>query len=259
MLRDGAFGEAGKVAVVESFLEGEELSILAITNGRDLRLLPTAQDHKRLLDGDRGPNTGGMGAYSPVSIATPALLGRVEQTVLAPALAELAHRGATFTGVLYAGLMLDASGTPNVIEFNCRLGDPEAQAVLPLVTSGLLAAFHAAAAGEPLPPLGIREGVTVTTVLAAAGYPDEPRRGDVIRLAGGLPPQTIVFQAGTLRDERGLLRTNGGRVLGVTGIGETFQAARAASLAASRTITFEGKQYRRDIGWREARRLGNSE
>ena len=254
MLRDGVFGEAGKAVVVESFLDGEELSVLAITNGRDLTLLPPAQDHKRLLDGDRGPNTGGMGAYSPVSIATPALLRRVECEVVAPVLAELASRGSTFTGVLYAGLMIDAGGAPSVIEFNCRLGDPEAQAVLPRVTSGLLAAFHAAAAGAAPPPLGVSEGPAVTTVLAAAGYPGEPRRGDAIDLAGGLPRHTIVFHAGTRRDEQGVLRTNGGRVLGVSGMGETFEAARAASLAGARAITFEGKQYRRDIGWREARR-----
>jgi phosphoribosylamine--glycine ligase len=254
MLQDGMFGEAGSVVVVESFLEGEELSVLAITNGRDLVLLPAAQDHKRLEDGDRGPNTGGMGAYSPVSLATPALMERVEREVLAPALSELARRNATFTGVLYAGLMVDPAGAPAVIEFNCRLGDPEAQAVLPRVRSGLLAAFAAAASGGPLPALEVSADAAVTTVLAAAGYPDSPRSGDVIRLPAGMPPDAIVFQAGTRLGERGELRTNGGRVLGVTGIGKTFDAARAASLAGAQAITFEGKQYRRDIGWREAER-----
>jgi phosphoribosylamine--glycine ligase len=259
MLQDGMFGEAGSVVVVESFLEGEELSVLAITNGRDLVLLPPAQDHKRLQDGDQGPNTGGMGAYSPVSLASPALMERVEREVLAPALAELARRNATFTGVLYAGLMVDPAGAPAVIEFNCRLGDPEAQAVLPRVRSGLLAAFAAAASGDPLPALEVSADAAVTTVLAAAGYPDSPRSGDVIRLPAGMPPEAIVFQAGTRLDERGELRTNGGRVLGVTGTGRSFDAARAASLAGAQAIAFEGKQYRRDIGWREAQRLGSSE
>jgi phosphoribosylamine--glycine ligase len=256
MLHDGMFGEAGRVVVVESFLEGEELSVFAITNGRECVLLPAAQDHKRLLEGDRGPNTGGMGAYSPVSLATPALMERVEREVLAPALSELARRNATFTGVLYAGLMVDPLGAPAVIEFNCRLGDPEAQAVLPRVTSGLLAAFSAAASGDPLPELEVNDAAAVTTVLAAAGYPDAPRSGDVIRLPAGMPPDTIVFQAGTRLDERGELRSNGGRVLGVTGIGKTFEAARTASLAGARAIEFEGMQYRSDIGWREAQRLG---
>jgi phosphoribosylamine--glycine ligase len=259
MLQDGMFGEAGSVVVVESFLTGEELSVLAITNGREVVLLPPAQDHKRLEDGDRGPNTGGMGAYSPVSLATPELMERVEREVLAPTLSELARRNATFTGVLYAGLMVDPAGAPAVIEFNCRLGDPEAQAVLPRVASGLLAAFSAAASGGPLPALEVSEASAVTTVLAAAGYPDSPRSGDLIRIPADMPPDAIVFQAGTRLDERGELRTNGGRVLGVTGIGKTFDAARAASLAGARAIGFEGKQYRRDIGWREARRLGRSE
>jgi len=245
--------------VVESLLTGEELPVLAITNGRELVLLPPAQDHKRLQDGDRGPNTGGMGAYSPVSLATPELMERVEREVLSPALSELARRNSTFTGVLYAGLMVDPAGAPVVIEFNCRLGDPEAQAVLPRVTSGLLAAFGAAASGSPLPALEVSETSAVTTVLAAAGYPDSPRSGDVIRLPADMPADTIVFQAGTRLDERGKLRTNGGRVLGVTGIGKTFDAARAASLAGARAISFEGMQYRRDIGWREARRRANSE
>ena len=151
MLAERVFGDAGSVVVVEEFLQGEELSVLAVTNGRDVRLLPAAQDHKRLLDGDRGPNTGGMGAYAPVSIATPAVLGRVTDAVLLPTLRELERRGIAYRGVLYAGLMLHPDGTPNVVEFNCRLGDPETQAVLPLVRSGLLDLLDQAARGESLP------------------------------------------------------------------------------------------------------------
>ncbi len=254
MLRDGVFGEAGQLVVVETFLEGEELSILAVTNGRDLSILPPAQDHKRLLDADRGPNTGGMGAYSPVSVATPALLARVEREVLRPTLEEMTRRGTPFSGVLYAGLMVDRAGTPNVIEFNCRFGDPETQVILPLVTSGLVSLLHAAAAGQPLPPIGVSSGAAVTTVLAAAGYPDTPRRGDPIEIPDSLPEEIVVFHAGTQQDEHGVLRTNGGRVLAITGMGSSFLAAQSASRAAAEAIQFEGKQFRRDIGWRETGR-----
>ncbi|HEV8148639.1 MAG TPA: phosphoribosylamine--glycine ligase [Gemmatimonadales bacterium] len=256
MLGDGMFGEAGKVVVVESFLEGEELSVLAISNGHDLAMLPAAQDHKRLLDRDLGPNTGGMGAYSPVSLATPELLDRVKAEVLGPAVLELARRYTPFTGVLYAGLMIDA-GSPTVIEFNCRLGDPESQVILPRVSSGLLAAFHASALAEPLPRLELSADSAVTTVLAAEGYPAEPRRGDPIRIPDNLPPSALVFHAGTQRDEKGVLRTNGGRVLAVTAVAPSFRAAQQTSRAVAAAIEFEGKQFRRDIGWREALRTGS--
>ncbi len=255
MLRDGIFGEAGRTVVIESFLEGEELSVLAITNGRDLVLLPTAQDHKRLLELDRGPNTGGMGAYSPVSVATPALLSRVEREVLLPTLRELARRGAPFSGVLYAGIIVDSAGAPHVIEFNCRFGDPETQVILPLVTAGLAEALGASARGDPLPPVSVSRNTAVTTVLAAHGYPDAPRRGDLIRIPTVMPEGIIVFHAGTQRDETGELRTNGGRVLAVTAVAPTFAAAQQASRAAAESIEFDGMQFRKDIGWREHRRL----
>ena len=254
ILRDGMFGEAGKEVVVESFLEGEELSVLAISNGLELAVLPPAQDHKRLREGDLGPNTGGMGAYSPVALATPELVASVEQLVLRPALEEMARRYAPFTGVLYAGLMLDASGSFKVIEFNCRLGDPEAQVILPRIRNGLLNAFWAAARAEALPALGVITGSAVTTVLAAPGYPAEPRRGSAIHIPEQLPRGTIVFHAGTQRDEAGVLRTNGGRVLAVTGLAPSFRQAQSASRGAAEAIEFEGKQFRKDIGWREAQR-----
>jgi len=221
-----------------------------------LAILPPAQDHKRLLELDRGPNTGGMGAYSPVSVATPALVARVEREVLLPTLKEMARRGTPFSGLLYAGLIVDFSGAPNVIEFNCRFGDPESQAVLPLLTSGFAEALGAAARGERLQPIGHRDGAAVSTVLAAHGYPDAPRRGDPIEIPDPLPDGVIPFHAGTQRDESGMLRTNGGRVLAVTAVAETFAAAQRASLAAAEAIQFEGKQFRKDIGWRERRRLG---
>jgi phosphoribosylamine--glycine ligase len=257
MLRDGIFGDAGKLVIVEDFLEGEELSVLAISNGVELVVLPPAQDHKRLLDRDIGPNTGGMGAYSPVSIATPELLQRVEHQVLRPALEELARRDSPFTGVLYAGLMIDAGGAPQVIEFNCRLGDPETQVILPRITSGLLEAFQASAAARPLPRLEVSGDAAVTTVLAAAGYPGEPKRGDAIKIPDNLPPSALLFHAATQRDEAGVLRTNGGRVLAVTAVAPSFRAAQQTSRAAADAIAFEGKQFRSDIGWREARRLAN--
>jgi phosphoribosylamine--glycine ligase len=174
--------------------------------------------------------------------------------VLLPALHELARRQAKFTGVLYAGLMIDANSTPNVVEFNCRLGDPEAQVVLPRIKAGLLAALHAAAAGEPLTPVAVDDQAAVTTVLAAAGYPEEPRRGDPITIPADLPADTIVFHAGTQRDEAGVLRTEGGRVLAVTALAPTVEAAQVKSRAAAESIDFRGKQFRTDIAWREVRR-----
>jgi phosphoribosylamine--glycine ligase len=256
MLGERVFGDAGSTVVIEDFLEGEELSVLAVTNGRDVRLLPAAQDHKRLLEGDQGPNTGGMGAYSPVSIATPALLARVEREVLLPTLTELERIGAPFRGVLYAGLMVSPAGVPNVIEFNCRLGDPETQAVLPLVESGLTDLFWQAADGSALPEIGVSTSAAVTTVLAARGYPDAPEKGAVIDAGPGTrDPGDLVFHAGTRRDEAGVLRAHGGRVMAVTSVREKFADAQAASRDLAERIQFEGKQFRRDIGWREAARV----
>ena len=254
MLGQGIFGEAGRTVVIEEFLEGEELSVLALTNGRDLALLPAAQDHKRLGEGDRGPNTGGMGAYSPVGMADAALLARVEREVLRPTLEEMARRRAPFSGVLYAGLMIVGAGTPNVIEFNCRLGDPEAQVMLPRIGTGFLEAVVAAARGDAIPPLLVTERAAVTTVLAAAGYPDAPVKGAAVTIPDDLPDGTLVFHAGTRREE-GSLRASGGRVLAVTGLGATFAEAQRVSAEAAERIQFEGKQYRRDIGWREAARV----
>jgi phosphoribosylamine--glycine ligase len=255
MMGDGIFGDAGRTVVVESFLLGEETSLLALTNGTDVELLPASQDHKRLRDGDRGPNTGGMGAYGPVSIATPTLLARARREVIEPCLAELARRGAPFSGVLYAGIMVAPDGTPNVVEFNCRLGDPETQVVLPLVRAGLTDAFLCIARGKAPPPLDVARGAfAVTTVLAARGYPDTPERGAAIDIPVELPAGVTVFHAGTRRDADGTLRVHGGRVLNVTAVASTFAEAQRRSREASERITFEGKQFRRDIGWREAAR-----
>jgi phosphoribosylamine--glycine ligase len=195
-----------------------------------------------------------MGAYSPVGMADAALLARVERDVLRPTLEEMARRRAPFSGVLYAGLMIDGAGTPNVIEFNCRLGDPEAQVMLPRIGTGFLEAVVAAARGDAIPPLLVTERAAVTTVLAAAGYPDAPVKGAAITIPDDLPAGTLVFHAGTRREE-GILRASGGRVLAVTGLGATFGEAQRVSAQAAERIQFEGKQYRRDIGWREAARV----
>jgi phosphoribosylamine--glycine ligase len=255
MLAGGALGDAGRTVVIESFLPGEEISVLAITDGREVELLPVAQDHKRLLESDAGPNTGGMGAYSPVSLATPALLERVRAEVLLPTLLEMRRRGTPFSGVLYAGLMISPEGAPWVVEFNCRLGDPEAQVVLPLVAGGLTASLQSVADGGPPLPLQLRPDAAVTTVLAAQGYPDAPVKGAAISIPQDLPGGVTVFHAGTTRDAQGILRTSGGRVLTVTAVAPTFAEAQRRSRAASDAIGFEGKVWRRDIGWREAARV----
>jgi len=257
MLGDHQFGDAGSVVVIEAFLEGEELSLLGITDGHTVEILPAAQDHKRLLEGDKGPNTGGMGAYAPVSIATPQLLERARKEVFLPCLEELARRGAPFSGVLYAGLMVAPDGTPNVVEFNCRLGDPETEVVLPLVTDGLLAAFEAIARGKTPPPLQVaKDNFAVTTVLASEGYPDKPLKGQPIDLPESFPPGVLAFHAGTTRDAQGVLRVSGGRVFAVTGLGTTFEEAQARSRSGAEAIHYQGKVYRNDIGWREAGRVG---
>jgi phosphoribosylamine--glycine ligase len=256
MLGERVFGDAGTTVVIEAFLEGEEISVLAVTDGRDVELLPVSQDHKRLLEGDAGPNTGGMGAYSPVAVATPALLARAQAEVLLPALEEMRRRDTPYTGVLYAGLMVDREGTPWVVEFNCRLGDPETQVVLPLVEGGLTDALWKVAHGEGVAPIARRTGeASVTTVLASRGYPDRPEQGAAIRIPEELPAGVTVFHAGTARGPDGVLRVNGGRVLNVTAVAPTFSEAQRLSREAAEAIEFEGKIFRRDIGWREAERV----
>ena len=254
MLGEGSFGDAGRTVVIEAFLTGEEISVLAITDGREVELLPVSQDHKRLLEGDLGPNTGGMGAYSPVSVATPALLERVRREVLLPTLEEMRRRETPYRGVLYAGLMIDPTGAPSVVEFNCRLGDPETQVVLPLVSDGLTQCLHGVALGHAPTPLVLRPEASVTTVLASEGYPDSPRKGAAIRIPAALPPGVTVFHAGTALGQDGVLRVAGGRVLNVTAVAPTFREAQRRSREAAEAIEFDGKVFRGDIGWREAGR-----
>ncbi len=258
MLGEGKFGAAGRTVVVEAYLQGEELSVLALTDGVEVELLPVAQDHKRLLEGDTGPNTGGMGAYSPVSLATPELLERTRREILYPTLEEMRREQTPFAGVLYAGLMIDPAGAPWVVEFNCRFGDPEAQVVLPLVSEGLTDCLWAVAGGHAPSPLHHRPGASVTTVLASRGYPDAPEKGAAISIPEKLPAGVTVFHAGTARGPDGILRAHGGRVLTVTAVAASFAEAQRRSREAAAAIEFEGKVFRRDIGWREAERLERS-
>ena len=259
MLAEGQFGDAGRVVVVEAFLKGEELSVLALTDGTDFMLLPASQDHKRLGEGDTGPNTGGMGAYAPVSLATDAVLDRARREVIEPTLAELRQRGTPFSGCLYAGLMVSPDGQPNVVEFNCRFGDPETQVILPLIEGGLVDALESIATGRGVKPVRASIGqFAVTTVLAARGYPDAPEKGAEITIPETLPDGVTVFHAGTRIDEAGVLRVSGGRVLNVTGVAESFEGARALSRSGAEAIRYDGKVFREDIGWREGARPGIS-
>lgn len=258
MLDAGEFGAAGSQVVIEEFMRGEELSVFALTDGRDVALMRPSQDHKRVGEGDTGPNTGGMGAYAPVSIVDDALLDRVREEILHPTLHEMRGRDRPFRGLLYAGLMLTESG-PRVVEFNCRFGDPETQAVLPLLDSSLLEPMRVIARGSSVKDLDLawKDKAAVTTVLASGGYPGSYEKGKVIDIPSGLEDRadTLVFQAGTARKD-GRLVTAGGRVLAVTGLGDDFEAAMAASRAGAEAITFAGRQYRTDIGWRELARVG---
>jgi phosphoribosylamine--glycine ligase len=258
MLAGKMLGEAGNEVVIEDFLQGEELSVLALTDGERILILPPAQDHKRLGEGDTGPNTGGMGAYCPVGLATAPLLARVRRDVFVPVLREMAAHGAPYEGVLYAGLMLARDGTPYVLEFNCRFGDPEAQAILPGLPKGATKHLLDIARGRWRPKRQVIAATraAVTTVLAARGYPERPERGAAIRLPQDLGPDVVVFHAGTVRDPDGTLRTAGGRVLTVTGLGADVPAAARASAAACERIAFDGKTWRRDIAWRELQRAG---
>jgi len=256
MLAEGAFGSAGREVVIEEFLEGEELSVLALVDGDQFTVLPPAQDHKRLLEGDRGPNTGGMGAYCPVSLASPALLARLRRDVFEPTLREIAARGAPYQGVLYAGLMISPAGTPFVLEFNCRFGDPETQALFPVLPSRVTRDVVSIAAGQwraPAEDVAATQA-SVTTVLAAAGYPEEPHTGTPITVPPDLGSDILVFHAGTAHAESGGLRVAGGRVFAVTAVAPTVAQAAARSAAACARIEFAGKQFRRDIGWREIAR-----
>lgn len=253
MMSDRTFGEAGRKVVVEDFMQGEELSVFALSDGRDALTLLPSQDHKRLEEGDRGPNTGGMGAYAPVALATPELISRVLDSIIQPTLAALAEDDAEFKGLLYAGIMVTEDG-PRVVEFNCRFGDPETQVVLPLLTSSLLDPMLEIARGGRLGRATVEwgDGAALTTVLASEGYPGDYPTGRPIEIPAWImeDPDILLFHAGSRVSAAGLI-TSGGRVIAATGLGSTLSRASQKSRDAAEAIQFEGKQFRGDIGWKE--------
>lgn len=247
MLNDGSLGAAGRRVLLEERLAGPEVSFLAFADGTTVVPLLPAQDHKRLSDGDTGPNTGGMGAYAPVAAVDHTLSALITATIMQPTIDALAARGTPFVGVLYGGLMLTTDG-PRVIEFNARFGDPEAQVLLPLLNADLLEIMLACVEGRLQPDLiQWHGGAALAVALAANGYPSTPRPGDLIDLPSDLPPDTHVFHGGTARRD-GHLVTAGGRVLTVVGLGATLAAAHARAYDVADQIRFAGKHMRRDIG-----------
>jgi len=252
MLEGDIFGQAGAEIVVEEFMQGEELSVFGLTDGRHAILLLPSQDHKRIGEGDTGPNTGGMGAYAPVPLATPALLDRIRDDIFHPVLDAMERAATPFRGLLYAGLMVHED-RPKVIEFNVRFGDPETQAILPLMDSSLLDLMVPVARGGSIADAEARwrDGAALNTVLASGGYPGDVEKGVEISLPVELLSREdlFVFHAGT-RMEGSRLLTAGGRVLSVVGVGHDLETARERSLEGADAIDFAGKTLRRDIGWR---------
>jgi phosphoribosylamine--glycine ligase len=245
----GQFGSAGETVVIEEFMTGQEVSVLAFTDGQTIRPLCPAQDHKRLGDGDTGPNTGGMGAYAPAPIATPELMAKVQTRVLEPAIAALKARGIDYRGCLYAGLMITPEGEPKVVEFNCRLGDPETQAVLPLLDTNLDELLLACIEGKlaNFPPLKWKKQASVCVVMAAGGYPDKVDMGQFITGIGKAEDLgAFVFQSGTKLKNNALV-TNGGRVLGVTALGDNIRQAITNVYSAVDFVAYDGMYYRKDI------------
>ena len=244
----GAFGDAGRIVVVEEGMSGPEVSLLAITDGRAVARFPAARDYKPIGEGNTGPNTGGMGSVSPVPDIPDALADELVDRIHRPVIAEMARRGTPFSGVLYAGLMMTADG-PRVMEFNARFGDPETQALLPRLDEDLLALLSAAADGTLEDrPVRVNDGAAVAVVLAAHGYPGTPREGDVIEgLAEAAATGAEVYHAGTAPGPGGTIVTAGGRVLAVSARGDSVEDARARAYAAAQLVTFEGRQMRGDI------------
>ncbi len=248
ILLDAAYGEAGATVVVEAFMHGEEASVFALTDGTDYVLLAPAQDHKRLGEGDTGPNTGGMGAYAPAPVVTPEVLAAVEEQVIRPTITGMASEGTPYRGVLYVGLMIDAEGNPRVVEYNCRFGDPEAQVVLPLLASDAVDLFEAVAHRRLSEiEVAVADGAAACVVLASAGYPGAYEKGFPISGLDTRPDDVMVFHAGTA-EQNGEVVTAGGRVLGVTGFGPDLHAALDRAYAGVDAISFDGMQLRRDIG-----------
>jgi phosphoribosylamine--glycine ligase len=254
MLSDNRFGDAGARVVIEEFLEGEEASFIVMVDGKNILPLATSQDHKRLLDQDQGPNTGGMGAYSPAPIVTPQLHARVMREIIQPTVQGMAKDGIPYTGFLYAGLMIDAAGNPKTLEFNCRMGDPETQPIMARLKTDLVSVMEHAVNGT-LNEVELEwdRRTALGVVMAAGGYPDAPKKGDVIT---GIPIETedsVTFHAGSTL-ENGELKTSGGRVLCVVGLGDSVRVAQKHAYEVVDQIRFDGMQFRRDIGWRALKR-----
>jgi phosphoribosylamine--glycine ligase len=250
MLSGNAFGDAGCRVVIEECLVGEEASFIVVCDGQFASPMASSQDHKRIGEGDTGPNTGGMGAYSPAPVVTPEIHERIMNEVIYPTLRGMASEGAEYTGFLYAGLMIDTDGTPKVIEFNCRFGDPETQPIMVRLQSDLVELCQAALnktlstlepRWDPRPSMGV--------VLAAKGYPGDYPKGDIIQGLDSKHEDVKVFHAGTKQTDQGIA-TNGGRVLCVTALGDDLQSAQARCYEAINSLSWDGMTYRRDIGWR---------
>jgi phosphoribosylamine---glycine ligase len=254
MIEGGKFGAGGRQVLVEECLAGEETSILVVVSGRDFVVLPTSQDHKRIGEGDTGPNTGGMGAYSPAEVVTPALLSEIVETIVRPSVDAIAREGIHFCGTLFIGIMLTAEG-PKVLEFNTRFGDPETQAVLPRLATDPLTLLWAAATGRLAGfSLEVRAEHAICVVISAAGYPGAYASGDPVEIPADLPGGVTILHAGTARDAAGSVVTSGGRVLGVTATGPSLRVAAARAYQACESVGLATKYYRRDVGARQLRR-----
>lgn len=255
MLADNKLGDAGARVVIEEFMQGEEASFIVMCDGKNILPMATSQDHKRLRDHDEGPNTGGMGAYSPAPVVTPEVNARIMREIIRPTVAGMAADGIPFTGFLYAGVMIDEGGAPRVVEFNARFGDPETQPVMMRLKSDFVSLIEHGIAGT-LDQVEVEwdRRVALCVVMASHGYPDSPRKGDVIT---GLPTEEMedakVFHAGTTSSD-GAVLVSGGRVLGVTALGDKVQLAQKRAYEIADRIHFDGAQMRRDIGWRAVKR-----
>jgi phosphoribosylamine--glycine ligase len=254
MLADNKLGDAGARVVIEEFLTGEEASFIVMVDGKHVLALASSQDHKRLLDGDKGPNTGGMGAYSPAPIVTPQLHARVMREIIQPTVRGMENEGIRFTGFLYAGLMIDANGNPKTLEFNCRMGDPETQPIMARLKGDFSKVVEMAIDGKlDSVDLDWDRRTALGVVLAAHNYPETPRKGDRI---SGIPAETdssVTFHAGTTLTD-GKLTTSGGRVLCVVGLADSVRGAQSVVYDTVNQISFDGMQYRRDIGYRAVNR-----
>jgi len=247
---EGHFGNSGNTVILEEILEGPEVSIFALCDGEEIIILPPAQDHKRLKDGDKGPNTGGMGAYAPTPVITANQLKEVNDRILRPTLKALKTRDINYRGVIYAGLMLTSSG-PYVIEFNCRFGDPECQALMPLLGPEIAEIIYACALGrlEEAPKLSLQTGCSACVVAATSGYPENPRKGDHLRIKRKETDVMQIFHAGTKIDLQGNLITSGGRVLSVVAQAEDFDNAFSIAYEGMKQVDFKGMFYRTEIGY----------